>query len=145
MGTRSPVIPVGEWWLAEARRMLTDDPRGDDELAEILGRHIGRPRAFHRTMLSRFKNGKVGATLDLCNALIREFVDLSCPVLFPESNEEALALMHTASRYRGGRGVAITPDAPPAPIVQLPKPKKTGSGVRRAPAGATPATAHSRK
>lgn len=145
MATRSPEIPVREWWLILARQLLEADTRGLIQLGKDLQKHVGRAEPFSHSVISRFKRGEIGATLELAQALTIEFADLPAPVLFPESNEEALALMHTASRYRSGRGVVIDGPRREAPIVELPKPKKKAGRHAHPTSGAAHSKVHSRK
>ncbi len=110
MAVRSPEIPVSEWWLAAARELLEEDKRSGRNLTELgkdLQRQIKRAKPFSHSVLSRFKAGEIGVTLDLHDALVREFA---------ESREEALDLMHTVSRYRTGRPLDSRQPAPVVPI-----------------------------
>lgn len=158
--TRSPEIPVRTWWVNRAIELMEQatgrrPPDGNrvveqrtlEQLGRDLHRHVRRDeraKPFSHSLLSRFMNRKVGVTLDLADALVHEFLDLPMPLLFPESAEEALALMHTASRYRRGREVSIH-DPEPAPVVPMPRPMPKKRAPRATAESAPLKKAHGRR
>lgn len=97
MAQRSPEIPVWEWWLEEARQLLDSDQKGDEhrpgrgliQLGKDLAKHVDRAKPFSHSLLSRFKAGEIGVTLELARALSLEFTSLPPPVFFPQSRELA--------------------------------------------------------
>lgn len=141
MAMRSPEIPAEQWWLDLARELLEEDKRRGRNLTQLgvdLAKGIGRATPFHHTQLSRFKTGDIGATMELADALVREFVDLPCAYLIPKSREESLALMHTASRYRTG-------NAPPASTNAAVVPFEKSKTSRKAEPHAAATKARARK
>lgn len=96
MAKRSPEIPVWDWWLDEVRDLLEQDQkagRGLIQLGKDLQRLVGRAKPFSHSVLSRFKAGEIGVTLELAQALCLEFSRLPPPVFFPQSRQLASDLM----------------------------------------------------
>jgi hypothetical protein len=128
MSDRGTSIPVGQWWLALARRLVETDPRDLTTLGKDLAKRIHRTEPFSHSLLSRFAKGETGATDELAAALCTEYTRLPPAVFFPKSYEEAVHLQTVAERYP----TSAREHAAEAPIVPMPeKPRR-----RRRRAGA---------
>lgn len=96
MATRSPEIPVHEWWIDLAIDSLELEKRPLQELGRVLQQHVARAEPFSHSVISRFKSGDIGVTLDLAQALVLEYA-LPPPVFFPNSRELALELLNAVN------------------------------------------------
>lgn len=107
MDTRGQAIPVKDWWLNLARRVVSTDTRDYRTLGKELARHVKRPSPFNHGMLSRFATGvsdprsgkPIGVTFELALALCAEYRSLPLPVFFPRSYEEAVHIRTVSERY----------------------------------------------
>jgi hypothetical protein len=93
------IVPVREWWLDTARELIRNDERSLQRLGEDLARWIPGKRRFDHGQLSRFKEGKVGATFELIIALCEEYEALAQPIFFARSPAEAIELSGVARKY----------------------------------------------
>jgi hypothetical protein len=128
MESRGHPIPVGTWWLNLARGLIESDERDLTRLGEDLAKRVGRADPFSHSQLSRFRSGKIGATLELAEALCAEFTRLPRPVFFPQSYEEAVHHSSVVDRYARG----AEDRAEPAAVVALPKPGERAPRRKRA-------------
>lgn len=121
MVERGHKIPVHEWWLRLARSLMNNDPRD-------------------YTQLSRFSLGQSGVTLELAEALCKEYSRLPPPVVFPRSYEEAVHIVGVAERY------GTTIEAPnEGDVISMPPPsvrrsRRRGSTVEHVETQTAPAT-----
>ena len=92
------ILPIREWWLEAARERISKEERSLDQLGYDLAKWVPQKRRFDHGQLSRFKNGEIGATLELVIALCSEY-DLIPPIFSPRSLAEATELNAVARKY----------------------------------------------
>jgi hypothetical protein len=131
MRERGNAIPqVGLWWLRLARRLVANDPRDLVTLGKELAKHVEKKQPFDKGTLSRFIKGHGPVTFQLIQALGIEFSRLPPPIVFPDSYEEAVAILALHERYAR----TVVGDAPEAPITPLPANEDGRRRGKRAPA-----------
>lgn len=115
MVERGRAIPVHPWWLRLARNLVLKDTRDLITLGKDLARRIdGKKKPFNYTQLSRFSQAQTGVTLELAEALCKEY-RLPPPVLFPRSYEESVAMIGTSEKY-GNNDPIRTEEADVVPL-----------------------------
>ncbi len=133
MRERGHAIPVGDWWLRLARRVITDDSRTRkyEDLGVALAKHVRRKTPFKRALISKFVTGQAPATLELAKAICIEF-RIPPPFAIARSYAEAAQLMSVTERYDDQPELGED-----APIYQIPTgaaKKKPGAMAAEGPA-----------
>lgn len=100
MRERGHPIPVKGWWLRLARSVVQGDTRDLEQLGRDLAKHVkAKKQPFSYSSLSAFLLGKQPATIELVEALCKEYSRLPPPVFFPGSYEECAQMIVIAERY----------------------------------------------
>jgi hypothetical protein len=98
MRERGNAVPqVGLWWLRLARRLVANDSRDLVTMGRDLAKHVDKKQPFDKGTLSRFIKGTGPVTFQLIQALCAEFTRLPTPIVFPDSYEEAVAMLALAA------------------------------------------------
>jgi hypothetical protein len=102
MRERGHPIPVKGWWLRLAKGLIQAESRDLEQLGRDLGKHVkSKKQPFSYSALSNFVLGKAPATVELVEALCKEYSRLPPPVFFPSSYEESAMMLGIAERYAG--------------------------------------------
>jgi hypothetical protein len=84
------------------RALIQAESRDLEQLGRDLGKHVkSKKQPFSYSALSNFVLGKAPATVELVEALCKEYSRLPPPVFFPSSYEESAMMLGIAERYAG--------------------------------------------
>lgn len=143
MRERGSTIPVGEWWLTDARKLVASRKGrkvgGLGQLGMTLARHIGRKSGWKHGYLSNFANAArdpkthdllAPPTLELVQALCLEFPELVPPVYMARSQHEAFEMFRVQKKHDGRPHDERHPDAPQIPDLEIEQEAPTGKRSR---------------